>query len=260
MRDFTNELAPFVDINHLSTFSDHQLFLTNEIQNTKRRYPNVETEDRITKAIIVSDGYQFDSKQQLLASLPNDVVVISTNKSLANWKLMGSNSKTKRVISYYVVNNPYSEAKFFLPKDYFPKCVASSRTNPSFLKGYRGNIFLYSPVKNSDYSGVHRGIDFELDDYRNPICSAIGLAYRLGVQQLMLFCCDDSFEKERPSSVQLDNGLWAYPQQLLSHELIDSNLFWLKKQQIKIGNHSSSPKFKNAEYINEEGLSDFFGK
>lgn len=259
VRNFTKSNVPFVDINHLISESDYRQLLENELQNRKRRHPEVETDTRRPKVLIVSDGFDFERKQKLLAKIPSDVTIIGVNKSLARWKLMGNNpiATPKRAMNFYLVNNPFPEAKSFLPREYFPKCIASTRTHPEFVSSYRSNLYLYSPVKNKQYSGPHRGIDFEIDDYRNPICGAIGIAYRMGAQKIMLFCCDDSFADERPNAVKLECGLWTYRPQLMSHEIIDANLYWLKKAGISVADHSSGPKFSNAEYIAEEGIATF---
>jgi hypothetical protein len=71
-------------------------------------------------------------------------------------------------------------------------------------------------------------------------------------------CVDDSFADERPSAEKLENGLWTYPQQLISHRLIDANLYWLSKKEVQITHHSSGPKFNHAAYIQEEGIKGFF--
>jgi hypothetical protein len=101
---------------------------------------------------------------------------------------------------------------------------------------------------------------YQIDDYRNSICAAILLAFRFHVRKLLLFCCDDAFDIERPASEKLENGLWIYPQQNVAHDLIDANLYWLSNQEyeVAIKDHSSGPKYKNAGYIPMEGILDFF--
>jgi hypothetical protein len=102
----------------------------------------------------------------------------------------------------------------------------------------------------------------QIDDYRNPICAAIGLAYRFGVQRLMLVCCDNSFDKPRDAAVQMKNGLWTYEQHLRSHDIIDANLYWLTHQkdaEVKVADWSNGPEYVNATYISsaQEAI-DFF--
>jgi len=263
VRDFTKNNTPFMDVNHITEKKDFPLFLHNELENFSGKPGNIDTEHTLhPKIAIVSNGYKFNEKQFLLSGLPNDVTILGTNRSLANWKLVGADcpDEKKRAMSYYVVNNPYPEARSCLPTKhrYYPKCIASTRTDITFLKEYRGIKYLYVPVPEEYYSGPSYGFQYKIDDYRNPICASIGLAYRFGVQKLLLFCCDDSFAEERPSSEKLENGLWCYPQQKVSNRIIDCNLRWLKNQDVKIGNHSSGINLDNATYINTEEVIDFF--
>ena len=94
-----------------------------------------------------------------------------------------------------------------------------------------------------------------LDDYRNPICAAINLAFHFGVKRLMLMCCDESYSQERPSCVKLHNNLYTYPQHIISQKIIDANLYWLTHQKdkpVEVVNFSHGIEYVNAQYINEE--------
>ena len=263
VRNLYNRHAPAFDINQLGK-KDYQLLLSNELLNKNERYQNIDTEEvHCPYAVIVSDGYDFNNKQEMLAKLPKNVSIIATNGALAGWRLVGDNCPNDllRRIDYFVVNNPYEECMIYLPRShrYFPGCIASTRTNPQFLEEYRGSKFIYIPAMGENYSGPKLDCNYKIDDYRNPICASIGLACRFGIQKLLMFCCDDSFADERPSAIHLENNLWAYEQQLLSHNIIDGYLYWLKKAKVKLGDHSSGPKLKNATYIETvEDMLEFF--
>jgi hypothetical protein len=256
VRNFAKEAVPYVDINHLGRSQDYPVFLQNEIANSTAMHAWIDSEHfEHPDIVIVSDGYDFDERQKYLAELPKNITIITVNKALAKWK------STTRVPGYYVVNNPYDECVNYLPKRIFPKCIASTRTNSRFLKNYRGTIYRYMPVSEQVYSGPKsKEIEYQIDDYRNPICAAIGLAYRFRVERLALFCCDDSFADERPAAEKLNNGLWMYPQQRISHSLIEANLYWLKKAipDIRIINSSSGPEYEGIIYIEPENISRFF--
>lgn len=253
VRDFTKPLTPYIDINNTIAEKDHFLFLQNEFNNTRERYAWIDTEPIYhPKILIISDGYDFQNKQKELETLPSDVITIGVHGSLVKWKLPKS-------LNYYVVNNPYQECLNYLPRknQILPKCIASTRTNHQFLKNYRGAKYRYVPVSEEKYSGMEYQVNYQIDDYRNPICAAIGLAYHFGVEKLGLFCCDDSFADKREGADSLPNGLWHYRPQVLAHQLIDGCLFWLKKtQKIRIFDHSSGPNYKNAEYI--KTINEFF--
>jgi hypothetical protein len=152
-----------------------------------------------------------------------------------------------------------------LPKknSVLPKCIASPRTNHEFLENYRGTKMRYYPVNEHDYKTLgEKEVRWQIDDYRNAICAAIGLSYKFGVEKLLLLCCDDSFKDSREGSIQLENGLWIYPQHQIAHELIEANLHWLSSQnykEISIKNFSSGPNYNNAPYIEEDNIASFFG-
>ena len=99
-----------------------------------------------------------------------------------------------------------------------------------------------------------------LDDYRNPVCAAISYCVKRGVKKLALFCCDESFEDERPSAQRMGNGLHQYPQQVKSQKIIDKQLYWLRSRGVEIVDCSSGVEYENAAYIEAEDLPNFFDK
>ena len=120
---------------------------------------------------------------------------------------------------------------------------------------------MYSPTPEENFNTAYTNSDYYIDDYRNPVCASIGLAYQFGADKIFLFCCDDVFEDERPGADMVNNGLWMYPQHKLSHELIDSNLYWIKSneyQEVSIGHNSLGLIYKNSSYIKEKDIEEFF--
>jgi len=265
VRNFTKPEISAVQLDHMFEDEDFEIVLKNEKLNLN--YPHVADEIlNFKKIVIMSDGYDFDNRQNILAKIPKDVCILATNRSLAKWKLFSSKTPPdmRRTINGYVVNNPYRSAMSFLPpKDakYFPTCIASIRTNCEFLKKYAGSIYTYMPTFETTF-GFETPERYHVDDYRNPICAALGLAYQFGAKKIMLFCCDDSFKDKRDNAVQLPNGLWTYKPLLRSHEIIDANLWWLKKledDEVVVSDYSSGPEYVNAAYIkNEEEVFSFF--
>lgn len=254
VRNFTLNAIP-VDINHLLD-NDIKNILANEIQNNSKNLERIDTTDfKFQKCVIVSDGYKFEERQKLLSQLPKEVAILGVNDSLKKWNL-----SFKRSMNFFVVNNPYPECLNQLPikHSYYPRCIASSRTYHKFFSSYKGYIYKYSPVPQENYEFNKYNALYKVDDYRNPICAAVGLTYHFGAKKVLLFCCDESFENERPNAEKLENGLWHYPQNQIAHEIIDANLYWLKEAGIEVGNYSSGPNFVNATYISEGGIVDFF--
>lgn len=261
VRNFAKTGVSPIDINNFLSEEDYRYVLNNEFKNRKVRFSDLLQKDKYQNAVIVSDGFDFESKQEILAKLSyKEVAIIATNGALRDWKLVGQKAVLKRAITWFVVNNPYPECKKFLPMfhSYYPRCLASSRTNTEFVDKYKGDVLLYQPPINEHYSGCFHGGDGIIDDYRNPICAAIGLVYRLGIQRLLLLCCDDSFSTEKPAAEQLENGLWCYPQQKISQRIIDANLYWLTQSGVQIADCSSGVKYENATYISVEEIPDFF--
>lgn len=262
IRNFTKTSIPFLNINKMYSEFDYTVALRNELENTTHNLTDISDELlRFDKAVIVSDGYNFEKKYKLLSKLPEDVAVLAVNGALSKW---GSPQVDDfRAINLYIVNNPYDECMSYFPRktNYFPSCLASIRTNPKFVTSYIGNIYSYTPSQDIGFGkqGTKR---YCIDDYRNPVCAAIGLCGQFQVKKLMLFCCDDSFEDERPAAEHLPNGLYAYPQQIKSHEIIDANLYWLTHQEnieVTASDYSNGPEYVNAEYIpDEESMIEFF--
>lgn len=252
VRDFTSNQGNHQDLNNLIKPNEYELLISNEIKNNKKILLKIEDEQiNFKKLVIVSDGYGFEKTHLVLENLPRDVVVMAVNGALKKWNLIG-----KRRINFYVVNNPFNECLNFTPSHgYYPRCIASSRTNKDFIEQYKGDVFLYSACTDGSYYGMNNNANFFVDDYRNPICASLCLANRFKVKQILLLCCDDSFSKEREGSVKV-NDLWCYPQHITSQRTIDGCLHWMNKE-VKIASHSSL-NYKNAFYIGAEDIVDFF--
>jgi hypothetical protein len=257
VRDFTKSIYP-TDINNLISESEYDTLINNELKNSSLNIAAIDAEYiAAPNVVIVSDGYKFNEKKHLLKKFPRSVTIIGVNRSLANW------SPDIRM-DYYLVNNPFRECMSNFPNgNYLPKCIISCRTHSDFVRRYKANrgvLYRYSPVGGGSYGGVTEGI-YNIDDYRNPICAAIGLAYRWRVGKLLLFCCEETFEGNRPGAVPVQENLYTYPQNNISHELIDGNLYWLKQQEfnpVKVGCFGEGTEYTNAPYISEESLEEFF--
>jgi hypothetical protein len=261
VRNFLKDGVSPLDINQLTRKEDYGLLLKNELANNVRQVARIDLEKvQLPKVVIVSDGHKFAEKHQVLANLPKDVAIIAVNGALSKWKLLAG---TKKAINFFVTNNPYHECVAMLPRktQYYPKCIISSRTNPDFVRMYKGVLYQYSPVPEVGYSSTASEVNYQIDDYRNPVCAAIGLSYRFNTSRVLLFCCDDAFDEERPGTDKMANGLWSYPQQRMAQEVVDANLHWLKQREdieTQIGVFGSGPEYKNARYINEEEIVSFF--
>lgn len=263
VRNFTNQCRVPRLLDSLVATKDRQLILGNQQENLRQKRQFLFEENAaLNKVVIVSDGYAFREKQHLLAELPLDVGIFAVNSVLPKWTLL--TAETPRPVNLYVVNNPYDECMGYMPlkeRPYFPACVASLRTCNRFVRKYEGQMYFYEPTPEVGF-GFKRRSSTLVDDYRNPICAAIDIAFHIGVQQIMLFCCDDSFAEQRDASVQLENGLYTYPHHLRCQDIIDAKLFWLNRfedREIKVADYSKGRKYLNASYIEaDEQVVEFF--
>jgi hypothetical protein len=261
VRNFLKKTVPYIDINQTITESDYFTFLNNEVQNNLKKYTWIDSEKVVCpKILIVSDGLDFQKKHKIIENLPKDITIIGVNGVLKKWEINSRN------INYYVVNNPYKECMKYLPRSrkMLPKCIASARTNYEFLENYNGTKYKYYPVGEKNYSTLgNKESSWQVDDYRNSICAALVLSYYFEAEKIMMLCCDDTFTEERPGAIQLENGYWMYPQQNITHDLIDGICYWFKQmpyQEVSIVDCSSGPIYKNATYIKEEDIVSFWSE
>lgn len=267
VRDFTKRNVAPKCITKLTSVEDQGLLISNELQNKTLNLPRISDESiGATDVVIVSDGYDFENRHKFLSKLDPRVVILAVNGALKKWKLYrpGLSPENMRTINAYVFNNPYKEGSSYIPpKDaqYFPTCIASSRANHEFLKKYHGKKYLYEPTPEHGF-GFSKLERYLIDDYRNPICAALGIAYQFGVLKLMFLCCDDSFEDERDTAIKLENGLWTYPHHLKNQAILNTMMYFLKSQEdreVRIADYSSGVKYTNAEYIDcDEDAVRFF--
>jgi hypothetical protein len=254
--------AEKIDINNL-TKNDIKIFLENEHENSQVYGLQLDNlnEAGLSNVIICSDGFGWKDRQKVLGKIPNKLCkIIGVNGSLAKWEMVGEKAEVKRVMSFYLVNNPFSECLIYLPKKhrYYPNLIASTKTYPNFLKQYQNQPLFYKSTNNLIYSSFSEGGNLSLDDYRNPICASISFAIKRGLKKLVLFCCDEAFKENKPGSVKMKNGLYQYPQQIMCQKIIDKQLFWLKKAGVEIKDCSSGIEYENAGYIDSENLLSFF--
>jgi hypothetical protein len=261
VRNFTKQSPP-MNISAMVDVKDHHILLANEQKNRQQGYGNIAEEKlALENVIIVSNGYDVQKRQEFISKLPTNVFVFGVNRILHKWQLLDPNVQSKRAINLYVANNPYAECLTYLHPKYYPSCVASIRTNAEFISRYKGRLYFYEPTPDVQF-GFDTRQAYCIDDYRNPVCAAIDLAFRCGAKRIMLLCCDSSFEGSRDAAVELENGLYTYPQHIRLQDIIDAKMFWLtryKDRIIKVCDYSSGRKYANIPYINtDEQAVDFF--
>ena len=243
-----------LNINDLGSTADKRLFLENEVANLRKGRVYLPPSLRAEKVVVVSDGFDFEGARETLKRLVGKGV-----RTLAvNGAVAAMPDEERKLVDRFVVNNPYRQCLKDLPKEgRCPSCIASVRTCPEFVSRYRGEMTFYSPTNEENFASTRAKHDCSLDDYRSPVCAALSLAYRMGASRVLLLCCDESYERERPGTVRLDNGLWSYPQQLAAQRVLDLTCRWLGLGGVRVGNCSSGMKYSNAEYIGREDAPKF---
>lgn len=251
IRNFTKDISIPVCLSSLYDKSDYELVIQNEEKN--KNYPKI-SEEKIyfEKVLIVSDGYQFQKKKEIIKQVnKNNVCILAANGALKSWDLFPDVT-----INAYVINNPYRQSLSYLPSSdsYYPTCISSSRTYYEFNRRYPGDIYIYIPPREAGF-GLSSKETYYVDDYRNPICACLILAYHFGAEKIVLFCCDDSFEQFKPGAVALDNGLYTYPHHILAQNILDANMWWMKRNEnrkIEVADFSSGKPYKNAHNLKDE--------
>jgi hypothetical protein len=253
---YVTKVKPY-DINETTDVGHSELCVKNEFKNSERRAPGFSVENwELQHVVIVGGGVDVRKKLQLVKTLGKDVKIIVVNDGLNDWDVRLAN----RSPDLYVVNNPYPEATNYLPRagKLAPRCLASVRTNSTFVEKYPSQLFTYHPTPSSTY---HSGqVQDCLDDYRNPVAAAISFAARSGLKKLLLVACDASFRDAREGSEKLPNGMRQFPVYNQAHHMLDGLAYWLRESGVKVGDSSSGPKFDRAEYISDEQWLRFFSE
>jgi len=153
VRNFTKDGVPYQDINRLITRDDYYRLINNEFSSLPLNIAGIDQEEgiRFSKVVLISDGYDFEERHKILSSLPNDVTIFAVNGALRKWTL--ARTQDRRSINVYVINNPYDDAKKYLPIEtkYYPTCITSSRTHYNFLEKYKGNMYCYEPSSQEGF-------------------------------------------------------------------------------------------------------------
>jgi len=259
VRNPNKDTVPYIDINSSYRDSNYGEFYKNEKENEFTNTISIERENlELNKVIIVSDGYDFVNKVKNLDELPRDIKIIAVNGSLAKWPLKN------RYPNYYLINNPFEECMKFFPRQLktHPNCIASTKTYSNFLKNYRGVIYNYNSVDEVYYK-CKKSVEpmFQIDDYRNPICAALGLCDKFYTNKVLLLCCDNSHSTCKDGMQKLENDLYQYPQNEIAHGIIDGICYWFKQNKMKnmeVSDSSSGEKYINTQYISTEEILSFF--
>ena len=69
--------------------------------------------------------------------------------------------------------------------------------------------------------------------------------------------CSEGYKENKNGSI-LKNEVYQYPQQILADQIVDANIFWIKKNnpEINVNYFGINKSFKFARYISEDELKE----
>ena len=93
-----------------------------------------------------------------------------------------------------------------------------------------------------------------IDDYRNPICAALGIAFNLRVSRIFLAYCSHAYKEHRDGTQKIGEGIFQYPQQKLADKIVDANIFWysVNMPEVEIYHTGIINSFRYAKYLEKD--------
>lgn len=249
VRNFGKEDVDKRDLNILYDEKEYKQIIANEINNNNLEHTNVASENFVfDNMIIVSDGYNFEQHKESIPNLPENTCIITVNQAFRLWQ-------STVYPEYYLICNTSESAMSVLPTKIFPKLFASKRTYSTFVKRYKNIIYFYDPVPDFTYQSPYtKESELLIDDYRNPICACLGLAYSLRVSRIFLAYCSHAYKEHRDGTELLEEGIYQYPQQKLADKIVDGNLFWysVNMPSVEIFHTGIRKSFLYGKYLEKE--------
>ena len=249
IRNFAKLSVNPVDINNLYEEDEIKTLIENEIANSKLNSPNLLEENfKFRNVLIISDGYGFEDHKEVLDGVGDDLCVICIRNAARYWQAY-------KFPDFLLVQNPFDNVFSQMPEKNYPKLIASRRAKTQFMISYKNISYLYDPVCELRYQSPYaKASKLFIDEYRNPICAAIGCAHHFGAKNIFMAYCSDAYKEQRPGAEEISEGLFAYPQQILANKIINANLFWQKFSDLSCQIYYTGVKnsFTFAKYLQKE--------
>jgi hypothetical protein len=249
VRNFGKEHVEIRDLNNFYEDTEYKQLISNEVNNAKLDFANISSENfTFENIVVVSDGFNFDEHQETIVELPTGTCIITVNQALRLWK-------SSAYPEYYLICNTSDSAMSVLPNKIFPKLFASRRTYGNFVKRYKNIGYFYDPVPDFTYqSPFSKESALLIDDYRNPICAALGIAFNLRVSRIFLAYCSHAYKEHRDGTQKIGEGIFQYPQQKLADKIVDANIFWysVNMPEVEIYHTGIINSFRYAKYLEKD--------
>jgi hypothetical protein len=221
IRNFCTALAP-VDIDNYFEESELKEYNQNIIQN----------KDLLGSSLNL-DRYKYHDSVTVLGSAKKDAklkpgsLVIGINESLREYS---------EFIQIYMSSSPYPKILDFCEGiKAWPEGVFSFRTNPSFVRFWKGIKHGFNTPKTLKGNSLltFSRYNTHLEDHRSILLSALHLVYLLGIREIFLVGCENYLEEERPGAIYIKDGMWMFPQQMMDTSILAAASYWLSKAGIK---------------------------
>ena len=256
IRNFGKPSVSPIDINNLYDDKEIYILIDNELKNSKINMPNLLEENfSFDNVLIINDGFGFDKHADLLSDLTDDWCVICIRNAARYWQAV-------KFPDFLLVQNPFNTCLSQMPDRQFPKLIVSRRTNTRFVVGYRNVKYVYDAVCDRKYQSPYaKASKTYIDEYRNPICAAIGCAFNFNAKNIFLAYCSDAYKETRPGSIEISENLFCYPQQVLANKIVNANLFWQKFTNINCNIFYTGVKnsFTFAKYLQHDEFKNRLG-
>jgi hypothetical protein len=246
VRNFSAPSIKPWDINNFYYDVNLKEIIDNEMKNSRTNSSILENQvfSKYRNFLIVSDGYGFDNHKNF-SNLPPSVCLIVVNQAARLWEC-------SRLPDFFLINNPSKLCMTSYPTRIFPQLIANKRTNNEFIKRYPNIVYFYDSVPDSYYQSVVNGDSADhIDDYRNPICAAIGIINRFAKGNIFLAFCSSAYSNKRDGMIEVSPEIYQYEPQRTADQLIDANLFFYKfgRPNSNIFYTGYKNNFKFAKYV-----------
>jgi len=253
VRNFTKHVSAATDLNNLYNENEFELLLKNEMAASFFNVPYLSDVLTTNKnAIILNNGYGYKESKELIESLERDkYYIICLNNTFKMW------SNNKRRPDLFIVNNPYPDCLSQIPQNTEgTQCICSTRTNMNFYESYKGYILKYASTSNNNFvSGKIPATVTKLDEYRNPVCSAIHFCWLNKIKNILFVGCTVGTNDEREGT-QKYGEFYKLPSQIQSDKIIDAMLMWYKvgNKDATLCSYGKTGSFKFSTELDYEDL------
>jgi hypothetical protein len=223
-------------------------------ENELKEYNNniILNKDFLNSSININT-YKYYNAVSIIGSSKKDGKIDNFSNNL----IIGINESIKEyseIIKIYMNNNPYKKiVEYCNNVKEWPEGLFSFRTNPTFIKYYKGVCHGFNTPMTIKGNSLLRLNHYNmiLEDHRSILLSALNLVYLLGIREINLINTENYLKEERAGSVYIKDGMYMFPQQIIDTSILSAATYWLNKFGIKT--YTLDPNFDIIETIQVRG-------